>query len=112
MYGLVLEGGGARGSYEIGVFQAIEELGIPIKAVTGTSVGALNGAFFAQRRLKEAYDLWYHMDNGLVLKTDTETYSELIHFNLKKGSLKKYYSYFTDLLTNGGLDISPLKKLI
>jgi len=112
MYGLVLEGGGARGSYEIGVFKAIEELNIPVKAVTGTSVGALNGAFFAQNRLQEAYDLWYHMDNRLVLNTDTDTYSELINFDLKKGNWKKYYTYFTHLFSNGGLDISPLKDLI
>lgn len=112
MYGLVLEGGGARGSYEIGVFKAIEELNIPIKAVTGTSVGALNGALFAQRRFKEAYDLWYNMDNRLVLNTDTDTYSELIHFDFKKGNLKKYYKYFIELITNGGLDIAPLKELI
>ncbi len=112
MYGLVLEGGGARGSYEIGVFKAITELNISIQAVTGTSVGALNGAFFAQHRFQEAYDLWYNMDNGLVLNTDTDTYSELINFDLKKANWKKYYSYFTDLFSDGGLDISPLKKLI
>ena len=42
--GLVLEGGGAKGAYEIGACKALEEIGINITAVTGTSVGALNGA--------------------------------------------------------------------
>ncbi len=112
MYGLVLEGGGAKGSYEIGVFKAIQELELDIKTVTGTSVGALNGAFFAQRKFKEAYDLWFNMDNGLVLKTDTDTYKELINFDLKLTNIKKYYSYFTKLIFDGGLDISPLKDLI
>ncbi|HPR95676.1 MAG TPA: patatin-like phospholipase family protein [Thermotogota bacterium] len=112
MYGLVLEGGGAKGSYEIGVFKAIQELGIKIGAVTGTSVGALNGAFFAQKRFEEAYEVWYNMDNGLVLKTDTETYAELVNFDLKLMNMRKYYSYFTNLVFDGGLDISPLKELI
>lgn len=46
--GLVLSGGGARGAYEIGVWRAICELGIDkrIVVISGTSVGALNGALF------------------------------------------------------------------
>ena len=43
-FGLVLEGGGAKGAYEIGACKALEEMGMNITAVTGTSVGALNGA--------------------------------------------------------------------
>jgi len=39
--GLVLSGGGARGMAEIGVVKAMEELGIPIDAVGGTSAGSL-----------------------------------------------------------------------
>ena len=44
--GLVLEGGGGKGSYQIGVLKAIRELGLEKKivAVSGTSVGALNAA--------------------------------------------------------------------
>jgi NTE family protein len=44
MYGLVLEGGGAKGSYQIGACQAMQELGVEFGAVAGTSIGALNGA--------------------------------------------------------------------
>ena len=43
-YGIVLEGGGARGAYQIGVWKALREAGMKIKGVAGTSVGALNGA--------------------------------------------------------------------
>ena len=42
--GLVLAGGGARGSYQVGVWRALDELGWTAGAVTGTSVGCLNGA--------------------------------------------------------------------
>lgn len=45
--GLVLGGGGARGAAEVGVLQVIEEIGIPIDYVAGTSIGAIVGAFFA-----------------------------------------------------------------
>lgn len=39
MYGVVLQGGGTKGSYHIGVWKALRELGIEIGAVTGTSIG-------------------------------------------------------------------------
>ena len=39
-YGIVLEGGGARGAYQIGVWKALREAGMKIKGVAGTSVGA------------------------------------------------------------------------
>ena len=47
--GLVLSGGGAKGAYEVGVWQAMHEAGIAgdVTAVSGTSIGAVNAALFA-----------------------------------------------------------------
>ncbi len=45
--GLVLSGGGARGFAHIGVLQAIQEAGLPIDYIAGTSMGAILGAQFA-----------------------------------------------------------------
>lgn len=45
--GLVLSGGGAKGVAHIGVIRALEEEGIPIDYVTGTSMGAIIGALYA-----------------------------------------------------------------
>lgn len=45
--GLVLSGGGAKGLYHIGVIQALEEQGIPIDYVSGTSMGAIIGGMYA-----------------------------------------------------------------
>ena len=44
--GLVLAGGGARGSYQVGVWRALDEMGWTAGVVTGTSVGCLNGAIY------------------------------------------------------------------
>ena len=46
--GLVLGGGGARGIAHLGVIRAIEEAGIPIDMVGGTSIGAFIGALYAR----------------------------------------------------------------
>jgi predicted acylesterase/phospholipase RssA len=45
--GLVLSGGGARGFAHIGAYRALEELGIPLDHIGGTSIGSLMGAMFA-----------------------------------------------------------------
>ena len=45
--GLVLSGGGAKGAAHIGVIKALEENGIPIDYITGTSAGAIVGSLYA-----------------------------------------------------------------
>ncbi|MDR2468953.1 MAG: patatin-like phospholipase family protein [Tannerella sp.] len=45
--GLVLSGGGAKGAAHIGVIKALEEYGIPIDCVAGTSIGAIVGSLYA-----------------------------------------------------------------
>src|SRR5699024_11181441 len=56
--GLVLAGGGARGSYQVGVWRALDELGWTAGAVTGTSVGCLNGAMYVLGQYETARDMW------------------------------------------------------
>ena len=45
--GLVLSGGGAKGAAHIGVIKALEENGIPVDYITGTSIGAIIGGLYA-----------------------------------------------------------------
>lgn len=45
--GLVLSGGGAKGAYQVGVVRALAEMNIKIGAISGASIGALNGAIIA-----------------------------------------------------------------
>ena len=45
--GIVLSGGGAVGFAHIGVLKALEEKGVPIDYITGTSAGALVGSMYA-----------------------------------------------------------------
>ncbi|MBQ8568505.1 MAG: patatin-like phospholipase family protein [Oscillospiraceae bacterium] len=58
--GLVLCGGAARGAYQIGEWEALEHYGImdKVRAVSGTSVGALNAVLFALGDRKFAVDTW------------------------------------------------------
>ncbi|MDR1966736.1 MAG: patatin-like phospholipase family protein [Synergistaceae bacterium] len=45
--GLVLSGGGAKGAYQVGIVKALAEMEVPIAAISGASIGALNGAVVA-----------------------------------------------------------------
>jgi len=59
---LVLQGGGALGAYQGGVYEALHEAGIEPDWVIGTSIGAINGAIIAgnrvERRLPSVRKLW------------------------------------------------------
>lgn len=45
--GLVLAGGGAKGAAHVGVIKVLEELGVPIDYIAGTSMGAIVGGLYA-----------------------------------------------------------------
>lgn len=111
-YGLVLEGGGGKGGYQIGVWQALRELEIEIGAVAGTSVGALNAAFIVQDKFDAAYELWSNMSPDLVFTGDNEIYNELVSFNIKFKNWARYIEYIRNTLSNKGLDVEPLHNLI
>lgn len=51
--GIALSGGGAKGFAHIGVLSALERAGIEFDAVSGTSMGAFVGAFYAADRLED-----------------------------------------------------------
>lgn len=111
-YAIVLEGGGGKGGYQIGVWQALRELGIEIGAVAGTSVGALNAAFIVQDKYDEAYELWYNMNSQLVFTGDSKTYNDLVSFKIDLRDWERYTDYLVTTLKNRGLNIEPLYELI
>ncbi|CCD98096.1 patatin-like phospholipase family protein [Bradyrhizobium sp. STM 3809] len=62
---LVLQGGGALGSYQAGVYQALHEAGLEPDWVIGTSIGAINAALIAgspvQERMARLTEFWKRM---------------------------------------------------
>lgn len=112
MVGLVLEGGGAKGGYHIGVWQALRELKIEIAAVTGTSVGALNGAFIVQEQFERAYELWSNMSPAFVFQDQPDIYHEIITKKINLKNITNYIDYITKIVAQKGFDIQPLIRLI
>ncbi|SFB54958.1 patatin-like phospholipase family protein [Azotobacter beijerinckii] len=67
--GLALSGGGGKGAYQIGVWQALRDLGLDgqLSAISGTSVGGLNGTMFAQGKLDQAREMWLNIGSRNML---------------------------------------------
>src|SRR2546430_16088780 len=62
---LVLQGGGALGAYQVGVYEAMHEAGIEPDWIIGTSIGAINASLIAgnapHRRLPMLKEFWDRM---------------------------------------------------
>jgi NTE family protein len=78
--GLVLSGGGAKGLAHIGVLKVIEEAGVKIDYIGGTSMGAIVGGLYASGYSAKELD-------SLFKKTD---FTDLINDNLPRGA-KSFY---------------------
>jgi predicted acylesterase/phospholipase RssA len=55
---VVLCGGGGKGAYQIGCLQAFADHGMAFSMILGSSIGAINGAFFLANGLDESMKLW------------------------------------------------------
>ncbi|HUH94444.1 MAG TPA: patatin-like phospholipase family protein [Casimicrobiaceae bacterium] len=68
---LVLQGGGALGAYQAGVYQGMAEHGFAPDWVAGVSIGAVNAALIAgnppQRRIERLREFWERVSSGLPL---------------------------------------------
>ncbi len=111
-YGIVLEGGGARGSYQIGAWKALREAGIKIRGIAGASVGALNGALICMDDLEKAEEIWENIRYSQVIDVDDDVIETVKKLDLKSLDLMKVAEDAKKILKDKGLDITPLKNLI
>ena len=114
-YAIALEGGGAKGAYQVGVWQALREAGIKIKAVAGTSVGALNGAMMCMDNFELALDIWRNMRLSRVVavnEANEEELRKLVAGEAEFGDMHELFTQAKDILKNRGLDIAPLRQMV
>lgn len=111
-YGLVLEGGGAKGAYQIGAWRALREAGILVKGVAGASVGALNGALICMDDLERAEYIWENISYSKVMDIDDSVMEGVRSRDLKSVDMKLLTEEVRRVLHDRGFDITPLKELI
>ncbi len=93
---LVLGGGGAKGSYQVGVLEALKNLKIKYDIVTGASVGSINGAIAVLGNISTARKLWKTLTVKNVLDLSEED---------EKVDIKR-------IIEKGGYSYGNLKKLL
>ena len=103
MKALVLSGGGSKGAYQIGAWKALKKLHIKFDIVTGTSVGALNGALVTQKSYRKAIRLWKKL-NLKVLFGENAIES--------KKDLDVIKMYGNNFIKHGGMEVKELENLI
>ena len=113
VYAIALEGGGARGAYQVGAWRALEEAGIRYNAVSGTSVGAINGALMAMRDLQQAEQIWKDIRFSQIVNVDDEAMGRIMDGSFENlEQLKSAFHTIKGIIADRGLDIEPLKNML
>lgn len=100
--GIALAGGGLKGVAHIGAIKALQELGIEIKYITGTSSGAMMAALYAMNYTPEE-----------MIKITKESYKEIIKFKKRvflKAGIKFLVSRKIEL--QGIIDGEKIEKIV
>ena len=99
---IVLSGGGAKGSYQLGVWKALRQMHIKYDIVTGTSIGAINGILMCEKSYFKAKRIWYKLNLEYL-------FNELPKSNKDIDILKLFGSNF---IKNGGMDIKKIESIL
>ena len=105
---LALGGGGSKGAFQIGAWQAFRELGLTFDAIAGTSIGSINAALMACDDFDGAARMWENlkMEQCLELSENQQVRStELL-------SIKNAEILFRELIKQRSLNTDPLRALL
>ena len=107
-YAIVFAGGGTKGSYQVGVIKALKELKIKIVAVSGASIGSINGALLVQGDEDKLESIYGNIRMQDVLKiSDKRKITDDNIFN-PKNAIKLLEEY----ISSKGISNEPLRKIL
>ena len=109
---LTLEGGGARGAYQIGALKALFENGYKFNAIVGTSIGAINGAYVVQGDFDKLYEMWKTMSFKDLFNLDNDAMAHMLNIDLDKETIKYLSKKVGDSIKNKGLDVTAEKQIL
>lgn len=109
---LTLEGGGARGAYQIGAVKALYSEGYTFRAIVGTSIGAINAAYIVQGDLEKIYKMWQEMSFKDLLELDNEAMKKLFSAKLDINTIKYLSKKLGESIKNKGLDVKKEREIL
>lgn len=110
-YCLVLGGGGAKGVYHIGVWQALQELDVPVNAFIGNSIGAVISAFLAQGAEEALLETARSININSLIRLPEDS-AQTDEKSLSKHTLKYWQSAYESIVDKRGLDTGPMRELL
>jgi len=112
MIGLALEGGGSRGAYQIGVMKAYIEAGYDFNGFTGTSIGAINAAAFAQGDFSTAAEMWTNLTTEKLFDADACRILKITESKLDTVMLSKARNSLRRIIEEHGIDTSKIREIV
>lgn len=106
---IALCGGGTKGAYELGVWQALKELDIDYQIVTGTSIGSIVGALMVTRDYDMACELWENITMEDVMKDGVNLTTTIEGMYNQREQIRPFLKKY---VKNKGADISPFIEFI
>lgn len=106
---IALGGGGTKGAYEAGVWKALTELEIEYEIVTGTSIGAVNGALMAAQEYERACELWDTIEMEDILADGVNLTASIEGMYNQREAIRPFLKKY---VKNKGADISPFIQYI
>ena len=110
-YCLVLGGGGAKGVYHIGVWQALQALDIPVNAFIGNSIGAVISAFLVQGAQSDLLEIAKSMKLQSLIRLHKEK-ALTDELSFKDHDLKYWQGVYRNVVEKRGLDTTPMRELL
>ena len=106
-YALVLAGGGTKGAYQVGIWKALKDIGIKINAITGASIGAINGALILQDDPDKMIEIYENIEI-----TDIMEISDKVNPNKNLFDISNIRQLLKEYVQNKGLENTPLRKTL
>lgn len=112
MIGLALEGGGAKGSYQIGAYYAMKDCGIKFDGFCGTSIGAFNSAMLACGKSSECLEFWQNVNIASILGFDQNFIKKIVNRQIDFDFLKMSFKGAVRVLKNRGVETKGLLDVL
>lgn len=107
-----MEGGGAKGAFQVGAYRALTEMGITIDGVTGASIGAINGALIAQGDGDKLYRFWENVTPSEIMNIDDDKFANWVNRNYDRKTVLYMAKRVGAAIRGGGIRTDKMLALL
>lgn len=111
-YSLVLEGGGARGAYQVGAIKALNEFGYEFDTIVGTSIGAINAAFICQDDIDKLEELWNTLSFKDLMDINNELGESLVNMQFNTQVIIEAYRKAVKAFKEKGIETKLMREIL